>query len=484
MGGHGPVRAPPEVEPVPVRQGRRPCSCTGRDVRETTAKGEAQSASQLLATYADLLPADLANTLLDLPEPRMLEVAEELSDDRLADVLEEMPESEQVGIINHLGDARAADVLDQMQPDDAADLIAQLPDERGEALLDLMQPEEADDVRFLLLYAPGHRRRSDDHRADHRVGRRDGGRGARADPPPRPRSRARCRHLRDPAALRAAHRPVPRHGALPADAALPAARAARHPDRPEPRARAGQRLAPPRWRASWRATTSSPFPSSTTNHRLVGVVTIDDVLDYLLPDDWRSHDEDEPARLIRADTSPLTIAEATGRRNVNGRVALKSGSTPPRVCAPRSFPASENPATGSAASPRASPARWALRGSSSASPSSARSGSPTTCSLPARAQFDSAANGFTALTLMLSLQASYAAPLILLAQNRQDDRDRVQIEQDRQRAERNLADTEYLAREVVALRLACATSPASDFIRAELRALLEELDTNESSVAE
>ena len=72
---------------------------------------------------------------------------------------------------------------------------------------------------------------------------------------------------------------------------------------------------------------------------------------------------------------------------------------------------------------------------------------------------------------MLSLQASYAAPLILLAQNRQDDRDRVQIEQDRQRAERNLADTEYLAREIVALRLRrCATWRTKDFIRAELRA--------------
>ncbi|MFX7747650.1 DUF1003 domain-containing protein, partial [Acinetobacter baumannii] len=69
-------------------------------------------------------------------------------------------------------------------------------------------------------------------------------------------------------------------------------------------------------------------------------------------------------------------------------------------------------------------------------------------------RFDSADIGFTALTLVLSLQASYAAPLILLAQNRQDDRDRVQIEQDRQRAERNLADTEYLAREIVALRMA------------------------------
>lgn len=94
-------------------------------------------------------------------------------------------------------------------------------------------------------------------------------------------------------------------------------------------------------------------------------------------------------------------------------------------------------------------------------------------------RFDDAAIGFTALTLILSLQASYAAPLILLAQNRQDDRDRVQIEQDRQRAERNLNDTEYLAREVVALRLAMNDLASKDFIRAELRALLEELDKDD-----
>ncbi|WP_223695186.1 DUF1003 domain-containing protein [Leifsonia poae] len=91
-------------------------------------------------------------------------------------------------------------------------------------------------------------------------------------------------------------------------------------------------------------------------------------------------------------------------------------------------------------------------------------------------RFDSISLGFIALTLVLSLQASYAAPLILLAQNRQDDRDRVQIEQDRQRAERNLADTEYLAREVVALRLAIKDIATKDFIRAELRSLLEDLD--------
>ena len=94
-------------------------------------------------------------------------------------------------------------------------------------------------------------------------------------------------------------------------------------------------------------------------------------------------------------------------------------------------------------------------------------------------RFDSISLGFIALTLVLSLQASYAAPLILLAQNRQDDRDRVQIEQDRQRAERNLADTEYLAREVVALRLAIKDMATKDFIRAELRALLDDLDKRE-----
>ena len=99
---------------------------------------------------------------------------------------------------------------------------------------------------------------------------------------------------------------------------------------------------------------------------------------------------------------------------------------------------------------------------------------------PVEWRFDSYAIGFTALTLILSLQASYAAPMILLAQNRQDDRDRVQFEQDRQRAERNLADTEYLAREVVALRLAMKDMATKDFIKAELRALLEELEKDEA----
>jgi uncharacterized membrane protein len=99
-------------------------------------------------------------------------------------------------------------------------------------------------------------------------------------------------------------------------------------------------------------------------------------------------------------------------------------------------------------------------------------------------QFDRADYGFIALTLVLSLQASYAAPLILLAQNRQDDRDRVQIEQDRQRAERNLADTEYLAREVVALRLVVRDLATKEYIRQELRQVLEELDRRDEEESE
>ena len=94
---------------------------------------------------------------------------------------------------------------------------------------------------------------------------------------------------------------------------------------------------------------------------------------------------------------------------------------------------------------------------------------------PAEFQFDPKSLNFTLLTLLLSLQASYAAPLILLAQNRQDDRDRVQIEQDRSRNERNLADTEYLTRELASLRLAMREVATRDFIRAEVRAELRSI---------
>ena len=83
---------------------------------------------------------------------------------------------------------------------------------------------------------------------------------------------------------------------------------------------------------------------------------------------------------------------------------------------------------------------------------------------------------FIFLTLMLSLQASYAAPLILLAQNRQEDRDRVIAERDRQANARAHADMEFLAREMASLRMAIGEVATRDYVRSELRALLAELD--------
>ncbi|MGS2618131.1 DUF1003 domain-containing protein [Micromonospora sp. LZ34] len=93
---------------------------------------------------------------------------------------------------------------------------------------------------------------------------------------------------------------------------------------------------------------------------------------------------------------------------------------------------------------------------------------------PAHLRFDPYT--FTFLTLMLSLQASYAAPLILLAQNRQADRDRLALEEDRRRAALQKADTEYLAREIAALRIAMGEVATRDFLRSELARLAEELD--------
>ena len=95
---------------------------------------------------------------------------------------------------------------------------------------------------------------------------------------------------------------------------------------------------------------------------------------------------------------------------------------------------------------------------------------------PPALRFDPRDLNYTLLTLILSLQASYAAPLILLAQNRQADRDKVALEQDRMQAERNLADTEFLTREVAALRLALRDMSTRDFVRSELRDLLDERD--------
>ena len=291
------------------------------DVVEKTTVGESQSATQLIASYADFLPADLANAMLDLPEQRMLEVADELPDSRLADVLEEMPETDQVDIMNQLDDARAADVLDQMQPDDAADLIAQLSEERGEALLDLMEPEEAEDVRFLLSYAPETAGglmttepiivSADTTVAEglalirrHELAPALGAAICVTLPPYEPPTGRFLGMVHFQRMLR--YPPNERLGTLldqslePVMADAPAAEVARI-------------------LASYNLVS---VPVVDENRRLVGVVTIDDVLDYLLPDDWRSTDHDSSKPLPSSDTSTATIpvktASARARRAGNG----------------------------------------------------------------------------------------------------------------------------------------------------------------------
>jgi Mg/Co/Ni transporter MgtE len=277
------------------------------DVRERMAPGESQSVEQLVASYSELLPADLANTLLDLPDARMMEVGGELPDDRLADALEEMPEDDQAHILEQLGDERAADILDAMEPDDAADLLAQLPEGRSEQLLDLMEPDEADDVRALLAYGPDTA-------------------GGLMTPEPIVLSADATvaealalirRHELHPALAAAVFVTLPPYE-TPTGRLLGVVhfqRMLRYPpherlgaiidDSVEPVHATASAAEVARLLASYNLVS---LPVVDAAHRLVGAVSVDDVLDYLLPDDWRSHDADASA------SAPASRAAGSRRR--------------------------------------------------------------------------------------------------------------------------------------------------------------------------
>jgi len=111
-----------------------------------------QGVDSLLATVENLRAADLANVMHELTPKRRQELAVALDDEKLADVLEELPEDDRIEILASLGGERAADILEEMDPDDAADLLSELPPEQAEALLSLVEPEEAEDLRRLLRY--------------------------------------------------------------------------------------------------------------------------------------------------------------------------------------------------------------------------------------------------------------------------------------------------------------------------------------------
>jgi Mg/Co/Ni transporter MgtE len=114
---------------------------------------EPQGAQQLVAVYENMRAADVATAIRDLPNKRRYEVADALDDERLADVIEELPEDDQKDILSHLDEERAADILETMDPDDAADLLAELSELDKNRLLELMEPEESEPVRRLLEYS-------------------------------------------------------------------------------------------------------------------------------------------------------------------------------------------------------------------------------------------------------------------------------------------------------------------------------------------
>lgn len=262
------------------------------EVHEPQQSGAAQSSNLLLQTLSGLRSADLAEALLELPQPRMIEVVGALPDDRVADALEEMTEVDQLAVLGRLDPVRAADVLDRMEPDDAADLIAALPQATGEELLDLMEPEEAEDVRRLLEYD-----------ADTA--------GGLMNPAPivlSPESsvaealamiRREDYNPAMAAAVYVTHPPFE----TPTGEYLGLAhfqRMLRFPPHERLSALLDSEIAPvhehtsaaevSRRLASYNLVS---LPVIDDHRRLVGVVTIDDVLDHLLPEDWRHASDEE-----------------------------------------------------------------------------------------------------------------------------------------------------------------------------------------------
>ncbi len=111
-----------------------------------------QATDQIVAQLLEMKPADVARELHDMSPERRREIVDALEDDVLAEALEELPEREQVAVISLIDTERAADILEEMDPDDAADLIAELAPELAETILERMAPEDAQDVRALLTY--------------------------------------------------------------------------------------------------------------------------------------------------------------------------------------------------------------------------------------------------------------------------------------------------------------------------------------------
>ena len=239
-------------------------------------RDEIQGAQLVIQSFADHKPADLAAALMEMSPERSAEIAAALDDERLADVLEELPEEDQMRLLGTLQSDRAADVLEAMEPDDAADLLGDLPEKQAAELLELMEPEDADQVRQLLGYE------------DDTAGASCLALVRKQELPPALASMVFV--VRPPLET-----PTGRYIGLvhiqrllreaPHDAIGSYCDSAIEPLSPgDSLSEVSRRMA---------AYDILALPVIDDDHRLLGAISIDDVLDHLLPSDWREH-MDEP----------------------------------------------------------------------------------------------------------------------------------------------------------------------------------------------